>query len=157
GGGGVTGGGGWLEAAPDIVYREREKGVAVCSPCGETKLGVGRNGPSLYKVQEGKPNIHYFYVFGSLCYPTNDHDDLGKIKPKANIELGINCMKFQDSSEDSKSVPSKTDLDNLFGPVYEGYYAKSLPKVSDNSTSNTPNNEKTSSSSSIVIEEDEAP
>ncbi|GJU45265.1 integrase, catalytic region, zinc finger, CCHC-type containing protein, partial [Tanacetum coccineum] len=26
-----------------------------------------------------------FHVFGSLCYPTNDRDDLGKMKPKADI------------------------------------------------------------------------
>ncbi|GKC38560.1 hypothetical protein Tco_1050944 [Tanacetum coccineum] len=34
-----------------------------------------------------------------------------------NLEPGINCMNFQDSSEDSQSIPSKTDLDNLFGPI----------------------------------------
>ncbi|GJS53256.1 hypothetical protein Tco_0626618 [Tanacetum coccineum] len=55
------------------------------------------------------------------------------------------------------SVPSKTDLDNLFGPLYEECYATSSPEVSDNSALNTLNNENTSSSSSIVIEEDEAP
>ncbi|GKC64573.1 retrovirus-related pol polyprotein from transposon TNT 1-94, partial [Tanacetum coccineum] len=64
---------------------------------------------------------------------------------------------FQDSSEDLQSVPSKTDLDNLFGPLYEEYYATSLQEVSDNSATNTLDNENTSSSSSIIVEEDEAP
>ncbi|GJV54682.1 retrovirus-related pol polyprotein from transposon TNT 1-94 [Tanacetum coccineum] len=32
-----------------------------------------------------KPNVEYFHVFGSLCYPTNDRDELGKIKQKADI------------------------------------------------------------------------
>ncbi|GJT90430.1 retrovirus-related pol polyprotein from transposon TNT 1-94 [Tanacetum coccineum] len=36
-----------------------------------------------------KPNIKYFHVFGSLCYPTNDKDDLGKMKPKADIGVFI--------------------------------------------------------------------
>ncbi|GJW11691.1 retrovirus-related pol polyprotein from transposon TNT 1-94 [Tanacetum coccineum] len=36
-----------------------------------------------------KPNIAYFHVFGSLCYPTNDRDDLGKMKPKADIGVFI--------------------------------------------------------------------
>ncbi|GJR83463.1 hypothetical protein Tco_0154248 [Tanacetum coccineum] len=98
-------------------------------------------------IQGRKPNIQYFHVFGSLCYPTNDHDDLEKMKPKADI----------DSSEDSQSIPSKTDLDNLFGPLYEEYYATSSQEVSDNSAANTLDNEHTSSSSSIVVEEDEAP
>ncbi|GKE52807.1 hypothetical protein Tco_1487963, partial [Tanacetum coccineum] len=68
------------------------------------------------------------------CYPTNDHEDLGKMKPKADI-----------------------DLDNLFGPLYEEYYVTSPPEVSDNSIANTLDNEDTSSSLSIIVEEDEAP
>ncbi|GKC31121.1 integrase, catalytic region, zinc finger, CCHC-type containing protein [Tanacetum coccineum] len=62
-----------------------------------------------------------------------------------------------DSSEDSQSVPSKTDLDNLFGPLYEEYYVTSSLEVSNNSATNTLDNDNTSSSSSIIVEEDEAP
>ncbi|GJS09694.1 hypothetical protein Tco_0366490 [Tanacetum coccineum] len=51
---------------------------------------------------------------------------------------------------------SKIDLDNLFGPLYEEYYAMSPLEVLDNSATNTLDNENTSSSSSIVVEEDEA-
>ncbi|GKC62788.1 retrovirus-related pol polyprotein from transposon TNT 1-94 [Tanacetum coccineum] len=161
-----------------------------------------RHNKTPYELIRGrKPNVQYFHVFGSLCYLTSDRDDLGKIKPKAdigifigysessrefhiynhrtkkimemihvkfdeltpmasecnNLEPGINSTNFQDSSKDSQSVPSKTDLDNLFGPLYEEYYATSLPEVSDNFAANTLDNENTSSSSSIVIEEDEAP
>ncbi|GJW39595.1 retrovirus-related pol polyprotein from transposon TNT 1-94 [Tanacetum coccineum] len=152
-------------------------------------------------IARRKPNIQYFHVFGSLCYPTNDRDDLGKMKPKADIGIFIgysessrefriynrgtkkimekihvkfdelttmasecnnsepetNCTNFQDSSEDSQSVPSKTYLDNLFGPLYKEYYSTSSLEVSDNSAANTLDNENTSSSSSIVVEEDEAP
>ncbi|GJR34509.1 retrovirus-related pol polyprotein from transposon TNT 1-94 [Tanacetum coccineum] len=108
-----------------------------------------------------KPNIQYFHVFGSLCYPTNNRDDLGKMKPKADIgifiEPGINYTNLQDSSKDSQSLPSKTDLDNLFGSLYEDYYATSSLEVSDNSAENTLDNENTSSSSSIVVEDDEPP
>ncbi|GJZ32869.1 retrovirus-related pol polyprotein from transposon TNT 1-94 [Tanacetum coccineum] len=40
-----------------------------------------------YELIKGrKLNAQYFHVFGSLCYSTNDHDDLGKMKPKADIE-----------------------------------------------------------------------
>nr|GEU65814.1 hypothetical protein [Tanacetum cinerariifolium] len=49
------------------------------------------------------------------------------------------------------------NLDNLFGHLYEEYYATSSLEVSDNSTANTLDNENSSSSSSIVVEEDEAP
>ncbi|GKA58816.1 retrovirus-related pol polyprotein from transposon TNT 1-94 [Tanacetum coccineum] len=40
-------------------------------------------------LRDRKPNIAYFHVFGSLCYPTNDRDDLGKMKPKADIGVFI--------------------------------------------------------------------
>ncbi|GJQ98574.1 hypothetical protein Tco_0009713 [Tanacetum coccineum] len=36
-----------------------------------------------------KLNVEYFHVFGSLCYPKNDRDDLGKMKPKADIGVFI--------------------------------------------------------------------
>ncbi|GKA13697.1 hypothetical protein Tco_0693343 [Tanacetum coccineum] len=61
------------------------------------------------------------------------------------------------SLEDSQSVPSKEDLDNLFGPLYEEYYVTRTPKVSNDSATNTLDNEDTPSSSLIVVEEDEAP
>ncbi|GJV51816.1 retrovirus-related pol polyprotein from transposon TNT 1-94 [Tanacetum coccineum] len=40
-------------------------------------------------IRRRKPNVKYFHVFGSLCYPTNDRDDLGKMKPKADIGVFI--------------------------------------------------------------------
>nr|GEV04270.1 copia protein [Tanacetum cinerariifolium] len=129
----------------------------------------------------------------SLCYPINDHDDLRKMKPKAdigifigysessrgfriynrqtkkimetmhvkfdelktkdfecdNLEPGMNYANFNDSSEDSQSVPSTSDLDNLFGPMYEEYYVTSSQEVSDNFAANTLDNDHTSSSLSI--------
>ncbi|GJY11393.1 retrovirus-related pol polyprotein from transposon TNT 1-94 [Tanacetum coccineum] len=36
-----------------------------------------------------KPDLSYLYVFGALCYPTNDSEDLGKLKTKAYIGIFI--------------------------------------------------------------------
>nr|GEV18508.1 copia protein [Tanacetum cinerariifolium] len=36
-------------------------------------------------MHEKEPDLSFLYVFGSLCYPTNDSEDLGKLKPKADI------------------------------------------------------------------------
>ncbi|GKD04940.1 hypothetical protein Tco_1179914 [Tanacetum coccineum] len=36
-----------------------------------------------------KPDLSYLRVFGALCYPTNDSDDLGKLQLKAVIEIFI--------------------------------------------------------------------
>nr|GFC08707.1 hypothetical protein [Tanacetum cinerariifolium] len=41
---------------------------------------------TLYELlRDKKPNVYNFHVFESLCYLTNDHEDLGKMKPKADI------------------------------------------------------------------------
>ncbi|GKB43886.1 retrovirus-related pol polyprotein from transposon TNT 1-94 [Tanacetum coccineum] len=43
-----------------------------------------------YELIRGrKPNIQYFHVFGSLCCPINNRDNLGKMKPKADIGIFI--------------------------------------------------------------------
>ncbi|GJW15322.1 retrovirus-related pol polyprotein from transposon TNT 1-94 [Tanacetum coccineum] len=36
-----------------------------------------------------KPELKYLHVFGALCYPTNDFEDLGKLQPKADIGIFI--------------------------------------------------------------------
>ncbi|GJS32491.1 retrovirus-related pol polyprotein from transposon TNT 1-94 [Tanacetum coccineum] len=42
-----------------------------------------RHNKTPYELLRGrKPNVEYFHVFGSLCYPTNDRNDLGKMKHK---------------------------------------------------------------------------
>ncbi|GJU06316.1 retrovirus-related pol polyprotein from transposon TNT 1-94 [Tanacetum coccineum] len=40
-------------------------------------------------MQDKKPDLSFFHVFGSLCYPTNDHEDLGKFDAKADIGIFI--------------------------------------------------------------------
>nr|GFB45597.1 integrase, catalytic region, zinc finger, CCHC-type, peptidase aspartic, catalytic [Tanacetum cinerariifolium] len=52
-----------------------------------------------YELLKGKkPYLKYFRVFGSLCYPTNDNDDVGKLKAKADIGLGPNSTTFVQNS-----------------------------------------------------------
>ncbi|GJT13986.1 retrovirus-related pol polyprotein from transposon TNT 1-94 [Tanacetum coccineum] len=36
-------------------------------------------------VHDKKPDLSFLCVFGALCYPTNDSEDLGKLKAKADI------------------------------------------------------------------------
>ncbi|GKA11334.1 retrovirus-related pol polyprotein from transposon TNT 1-94 [Tanacetum coccineum] len=38
-------------------------------------------------MQDKKPDLSFFHVFGSLCYPTNDNEDLGKLDAKADIRI----------------------------------------------------------------------
>ncbi|GJR96783.1 integrase, catalytic region, zinc finger, CCHC-type containing protein [Tanacetum coccineum] len=45
--------------------------------------------PSSSLVNFRKPDLSYLYIFDALCYPTNDSEDLGKLKPKADIAIFI--------------------------------------------------------------------
>ncbi|GJT95106.1 integrase, catalytic region, zinc finger, CCHC-type containing protein [Tanacetum coccineum] len=38
-------------------------------------------------MQDKKPDLSFFHVFGALCYPTNDNDDLSKLDAKAYIAM----------------------------------------------------------------------
>ncbi|GJT58903.1 retrovirus-related pol polyprotein from transposon TNT 1-94 [Tanacetum coccineum] len=40
-------------------------------------------------MHDKKPDLSFFHVFGSLCYPTNDSEDLGKLNEKADIGIFI--------------------------------------------------------------------
>nr|GEZ47413.1 retrovirus-related Pol polyprotein from transposon TNT 1-94 [Tanacetum cinerariifolium] len=43
-----------------------------------------------YELLQSKiPDLSFFYVFGALCYPTNNSENLGKLQPKANIRIFI--------------------------------------------------------------------
>ncbi|GJW01242.1 retrovirus-related pol polyprotein from transposon TNT 1-94 [Tanacetum coccineum] len=40
-------------------------------------------------MQDKKPDLSFFHVFGALCYPTNDNDGLGKLDAKADIGIFV--------------------------------------------------------------------
>ncbi|GKE69536.1 hypothetical protein Tco_1527608 [Tanacetum coccineum] len=62
------------------------------------------------------------------------------------------------SSTESMNTPSKEDLDNLFGPMYEEYFEKRSSNVSINSAAQqVHNHEDSPSTSSIIVEDHEAP
>ncbi|GKC34685.1 retrovirus-related pol polyprotein from transposon TNT 1-94 [Tanacetum coccineum] len=43
-------------------------------------------------LRDCKPELKYLHVFGALCYPTNDFDDLRKLKLKADIGIFIGFL-----------------------------------------------------------------
>nr|GFA02591.1 hypothetical protein [Tanacetum cinerariifolium] len=49
-----------------------------------------RHGKTPYELLHNKlSDLSFFHVFGALCYPTNDSENLGKLQPKANIGIFI--------------------------------------------------------------------
>nr|GFB61188.1 hypothetical protein [Tanacetum cinerariifolium] len=49
-----------------------------------------RHGKTPYELMHDKqPDLSFFHVFGSLCYPTNDSENINKLQPKADIGIFI--------------------------------------------------------------------
>ncbi|GKA74704.1 retrovirus-related pol polyprotein from transposon TNT 1-94 [Tanacetum coccineum] len=66
-----------------------------------------RYNKTLYDLmQDKKPDLSFFHVFGSLCYPTNDHEDLG-----SNPVSQQPCMPL-----------IRDDWDRLFQPMFDEYF-----------------------------------
>nr|GFC94970.1 retrovirus-related Pol polyprotein from transposon TNT 1-94 [Tanacetum cinerariifolium] len=40
-------------------------------------------------INSRKPDISFLHVFGALCYPKNDHEDIGKLGAKGDIGFFI--------------------------------------------------------------------
>nr|GEV93665.1 Gag-Pol polyprotein [Tanacetum cinerariifolium] len=51
-----------------------------------------------YELLHGKlPDLSFLYVFGALCYPTNDNENLGKLQPKAYMCIFIGYATIKKS------------------------------------------------------------
>ncbi|GJZ26529.1 hypothetical protein Tco_0570782 [Tanacetum coccineum] len=74
-----------------------------------------RHGKTPYELLHDKPpDLSYLHVFGALCYPTNDSENLGKLQPKADIGLVPNPP-----SSTPFVPPSRSDWDLLFQPMFD--------------------------------------
>nr|GEV45578.1 integrase, catalytic region, zinc finger, CCHC-type, peptidase aspartic, catalytic [Tanacetum cinerariifolium] len=68
----------WAEAVATACYTQN-RSIIRC-----------RHRRTLYELlHDSQPNLSYLYVFGALCYPTNDSENLGKLQAKANIGIFI--------------------------------------------------------------------
>ncbi|GJS45600.1 retrovirus-related pol polyprotein from transposon TNT 1-94 [Tanacetum coccineum] len=67
------------------------------------------HGKTYYEVLKGKkPELQNFRVFGSLYYPTNDYDDLGKLKAKTDI-VRVNAALAPEMATGSPSITINTE------------------------------------------------
>ncbi|GJZ94996.1 putative ribonuclease H-like domain-containing protein [Tanacetum coccineum] len=68
----------WAEAVATACYTQNRSMIR------------HRHGKTPYELLHNKPpDLSYLHVFGALCYPTNDSENLGKLQPKADIGIFI--------------------------------------------------------------------
>ncbi|GKD66406.1 retrovirus-related pol polyprotein from transposon TNT 1-94, partial [Tanacetum coccineum] len=68
----------WAEAVATACYTQNRSIIRL------------RHDKTPYELLHDKPpDLSFFHVFGALCYPTNDSENLGKLQPKADIGIFI--------------------------------------------------------------------
>nr|GEV30834.1 uncharacterized mitochondrial protein AtMg00810-like [Tanacetum cinerariifolium] len=68
----------WAEAVATTCYTKNQSIIR------------RRQGKTPYELlHDKKPDLSYLYIFGVLCYPNNDCEDLGKLQAKVDIVIFI--------------------------------------------------------------------
>ncbi|GKF00670.1 retrovirus-related pol polyprotein from transposon TNT 1-94, partial [Tanacetum coccineum] len=68
----------WAEAINIACYTQNRS--LICLRYNKTSYEL---------MHDKKPDLSFLHVFGSLCYPTNDSEDLGKLNAKADIGIFV--------------------------------------------------------------------
>nr|GEX71359.1 retrovirus-related Pol polyprotein from transposon TNT 1-94 [Tanacetum cinerariifolium] len=105
-----------------------------------------------YELINGKkPDISFLHIFGALCYPKNDHEDLGKLGAKVKLDFSLVTLLIlvltgskpglqgmisgqissgldltYDPSTITFQKPIECDLDLLFEAMYDYYIGGQL-------------------------------
>nr|GEZ64632.1 hypothetical protein [Tanacetum cinerariifolium] len=131
----------WAEAVATECYTQNRSIIRL------------RHGKTPYEILHDKlPDLSFFHVCGTLCYPTNNSENLGKLQPKADIDFDeLTAMVSKNSSLEPTLYemtpatissglvpnpppltpyvpPSRTDWDILFQPLFDELLT-SLPSV----------------------------
>ncbi|KAJ9542863.1 hypothetical protein OSB04_029369 [Centaurea solstitialis] len=94
----------WAEAVSTACYTQNRT------------LIVKRTGKTTYEmVEQRKPNIDYFRVFGCKCYVLNDRDDLGKFEPKSDESIFIgyshNSKAYRVFNKRTRTILESSNVD----------------------------------------------
>ncbi|GKA03398.1 retrovirus-related pol polyprotein from transposon TNT 1-94 [Tanacetum coccineum] len=71
-------------------------------------------------VHNKKPDLTFFLVFGALCYPINDSEDLGKLQPTTDIGIFVGYAPSRKGLAPSLLTP---------GPISSGLVPNPAPAI----------------------------
>nr|GEZ26136.1 hypothetical protein [Tanacetum cinerariifolium] len=97
-------------------------------------------------INDQKPSVKFFYIFGSVCYIVRDGENLDKMNEKGNECIFVGSSpgrKCQENvSHGDKIVTTLNELDLLFSPMFDELLngsSKVVPKSSAVSAADAPN------------------
>ncbi|GJX16394.1 retrovirus-related pol polyprotein from transposon TNT 1-94 [Tanacetum coccineum] len=106
----------WAEAVATACYTQNRS------------LIYTRHNKTPYElVHDKKPDLTFFRVFGALCYPTNDSEDLEKLQPTADIGIFVGYAPSRKGLKPNPVPatpyvpPTNKELEILFQPMFDEY------------------------------------
>nr|GEV76985.1 reverse transcriptase domain-containing protein [Tanacetum cinerariifolium] len=115
--------------------------ATVCYTQNRSLIHTRQNKTPYELVHNKKPDLTFLRVFGALCYPTNDSEDLGKLQPTADIGIFIGYApsrkgyriynkrtridKFRAHTKSGSCstlcTPTNKHMEILFQPMFDEY------------------------------------
>ncbi|GKE50666.1 retrovirus-related pol polyprotein from transposon TNT 1-94, partial [Tanacetum coccineum] len=106
----------WAEAVATTCYTQNRSLIHT------------RHIKTLYELVHDKKNdLTFLRVFGALCYPTNDSEDLGKLQPTTDIGIFVGYAPSRTGLVPNPVPvapyvpPTNKELEILFQPMFDGY------------------------------------
>nr|GEZ83542.1 retrovirus-related Pol polyprotein from transposon TNT 1-94 [Tanacetum cinerariifolium] len=124
-----------------LMFLWEEAVATACYTQNRSLIHTRHHKTSYELVHNKKPDLTFFRVFGALCYPTNDSEDLGKLQPTADTGIFVGYapsrkgyqiynkitrriletihIQFDELTE--PMAPVHLELDILFQPMFDEY------------------------------------
>ncbi|GJR16340.1 retrovirus-related pol polyprotein from transposon TNT 1-94 [Tanacetum coccineum] len=98
----------WAEAVATTCYTQNHSSIRL------------RHSKTPYELLHDKlPDLSFFHVFGALCYPTNDSENLGKLQPKADIDFDELTAMASEHSSLEPALHEMTPATIIIAPIAE--------------------------------------
>nr|GEW39112.1 hypothetical protein [Tanacetum cinerariifolium] len=116
----------WVEAVATACYTQNRSMICL------------RHRKTPYEILHNKPHdLSFLHVFGALCYPTNNSENLGKLQPKTDIAMASKHSSSEPALHEITPAtissglmpsphsltpfvpPSRTNWDLLFQPLFD--------------------------------------
>ncbi|GKB57460.1 putative ribonuclease H-like domain-containing protein [Tanacetum coccineum] len=72
-----------------VMFLWEDAVATACYTQNRSPIHTRHNKTPYELVHDKKPDLTFLRVFGALCYPTNDSEDLGKLQPTADIGIFV--------------------------------------------------------------------
>nr|GFB11257.1 integrase, catalytic region, zinc finger, CCHC-type, peptidase aspartic, catalytic [Tanacetum cinerariifolium] len=124
----------------EVAFRRNacfQKSISSTKTSSKLEEEIASSSYGFVWTNERKLDISFLYVFGALCYPKNDHEDIGKLGAKSDIGFFISSKPGLQSmtpgqislgldltyapSTITTQQPTEGELDLLFEAMYDDY------------------------------------